>query len=282
MKKQTINVKGSEITVLSQNQQDYISLTDMARNFEDGVVLIEKWLRNKNTIEFIGIWEQLYNPGFNSPEFEGIKNEAGLNRFTLSVKKWIEKTRAVGLMAKTGRYGSGTFAHKDIAFEFGSWLSPEFKLYLIKEFQRLKEEEYRTKELEWSFQRTLAKVNYKIHTDAIKDHLVPQRITKAQANAIYANEADLLNIALFGITAGEWRQENTKKEGNMRDYASLEQLVVLSNLESINAVLIHQGIGQPERLRQLNDIAISQMKSLLSTASLKRLGESGKKNKGRN
>ena len=171
---------------------------------------------------------------------------------------------------------------KDIAFEFGSWLSPEFKLYLIKEFQRLKEEEYRAKELEWSFQRTLAKVNYKIHTDAIKDHLVPQRITKAQANAIYANEADLLNIALFGITAGEWRQENTKKEGNMRDYASLEQLVVLSNLESINAVLIHQGIGQPERLRQLNDIAISQMKSLLSTASLKRLGESGKKNKGRN
>jgi hypothetical protein len=167
MKKQTINVKGAEITVLSQNQQDYISLTDMARNFEDGVVLIEKWLRNKNTIEFIGIWEQLYNPDFNSPEFEGIKNEAGLNRFTLSVKKWIEKTRAIGLMAKTGRYGSGTFAHKDIAFEFGSWLSPEFKLYLIKEFQRLKEEEYRAKELpEWSFQRTLAKVNYKIHTDA--------------------------------------------------------------------------------------------------------------------
>ena len=170
MKKQTINVKGAKITILSQNQQDYISLTDMARNFEDGVVLIEKWLRNKNTIEFIGIWEQLYNPDFNSPEFEGIKNEAGLNRFTLSVKKWIEKTRAIGLMAKTGRYGSGTFAHKDIAFEFGSWLSPEFKLYLIKEFQRLKEEEYRAKELpEWSFQRTLAKVNYKIHTDAISN-----------------------------------------------------------------------------------------------------------------
>lgn len=228
MKKQTINVKGAEITVLSQNRQDYISLTDMARNFEDGVVLIEKWLRNKNTIEFIGIWEQLYNPVFNSPEFEGIKNEAGLNRFTLSVKKWIEKTRAVGIMAKTGRYGSGTFAHKDIAFEFGSWLSPEFKLYLIKEFQRLKEEEYRAKELEWSFQRTLAKVNYKIHTDAIKYRLIPQRITKARANAIYANEADLLNVALFGTTAAEWKQDKPDKAGNMRDYATLEQLVVLS------------------------------------------------------
>jgi len=279
MKKQTINVKGAEITVLSQNQQDYISLTDMARNFEDGVVLIEKWLRNKNTIEFIGIWEQLYNPDFNSPEFEGIKNEAGLNRFTLSVKKWIEKTHAIGLMAKTGRYGSGTFAHKDIAFEFGSWLSPEFKLYLIKEFQRLKEEEYRAKELEWSFQRTLAKINYKIHTDAIRDHLIPQRITKARANAIYANEADLLNVALFGITAGEWRQDNPDKAGNMRDYATLEQLVVLSNLESINAVLIHQGSEQPERLRQLNDIAISQMKSLLGADALKRLGKPGKRDK---
>jgi hypothetical protein len=279
MKKQTINVKGAEITVLSKNQQDYISLTDMVRNFEDGVVLIEKWLRNKNTIEFIGIWEQLYNPDFNSPEFEGIKNEAGLNRFTLSVKKWIEKTRAIGLMAKTGRYGSGTFAHKDIAFEFGSWLSPEFKLYLIKEFQRLKEDEYRAKELEWSFQRTLAKVNYKIHTDAIRDRLIPQRITKARVNAIYANEADLLNVALFGITAGEWRQDNPDKAGNMRDYATLEQLVVLSNLESINAVLIHQGSEQPERLRQLNDIAISQMKSLLGAGALKRLGEPGKRDR---
>lgn len=281
MKKQTINVKGAEITVLSQNRQDYISLTDMARNFEDGVVLIEKWLRNKNTIEFIGIWEQLYNPVFNSPEFEGIKNEAGLNRFTLSVKKWIEKTRAVGIMAKTGRYGSGTFAHKDIAFEFGSWLSPEFKLYLIKEFQRLKEEEYRAKELEWSFQRTLAKVNYKIHTDAIKYRLIPQRITKARANAIYANEADLLNVALFGTTAAEWKRDKPDKAGNMRDYATLEQLVVLSNLESINAVLIHQGIEQPERLRQLNDIAISQMKSLLGAVALKRLGEPGKRDKGK-
>jgi hypothetical protein len=253
----------------------------MVRNFEDGVVLIEKWLRNKNTIEFIGIWEQLNNPGFNSPEFEGIKNEAGLNRFTLSVKKWIEKTHAVGMMAKTGRYGSGTFAHKDIAFEFGSWLSPEFKLYLIKEFQRLKEEEYRAKELEWSFQRTLAKVNYKIHTDAIKDRLIPHRITKAQANTIYANEADLLNVALFGMTAGKWREANSGKSGNMRDYATLEQLVVLSNMESINAVLIHQGIAQSERLLQLNNIAISQMKSLLGASVLKRLGGPGKPGKGK-
>ena len=272
MKKQTINVKGAEITVLSQNQQDYISLTDMVKKFGDESILYN-WLRNRNTIEFLGIWEQLYNPSFKPLEFERFKSEAGLNTFALSPKKWIDATNAIGLLSKAGRYGGGTFAHKDIAFEFGSWLSPEFKLYLIKEFQRLKEEEYRAKELpEWSFQRTLAKVNYKIHTDAIKDRLIPQRITKARANAIYANEADLLNVALFGITASEWRQDNPDKAGNMRDYATLEQLVVLSNLESINAVLIHQGIGQPERLRQLNDIAISQMKSLLGAGALKRLG----------
>jgi hypothetical protein len=252
----------------------------MVRNFEDGPVLIEKWLRNKNTIEFIGIWEQLNNPVFNSPEFEGIRNEAGLNRFTLSVKKWIEKTNAVGILAKTGRYGGGTFAHKDIAFEFGSWLSPEFKLYLIKEFQRLKEEEFRMQSLEWNLQRTLAKVNYKIHTDAIKDKLIPPRISKTQANFIYANEADLLNVALFGMTAGEWRQGNSGKSGNMRDYAALEQLVVLSNLESINAVLIHQGLEQPERVRQLNDIAINQMRSLMGAASLRRLAGRGKDEKG--
>jgi len=277
MKKRTISVKGAEIAVYAQGQADYISLTDMVRNFEDGLVLIEKWLRNKNTIEFIGIWEQLNNPNFNSPEFEGIKNEAGLNRFTMSVKKWIEKTGAVGLIAKTGRYGGGTYAHKDIAFEFGSWLSPEFKLYLIKEFQRLKEEENRAQSLEWNLQRTLAKVNYKIHTDAIKARLIPQRITKAQTSHIYANEADLLNVALFGTTAAEWRKRNSGKTGNMRDYAALEQLVVLSNLESINAVLIHQGLGQSERLRQLNDIAITQMKSLVSAAALKRLSGKGKR-----
>lgn len=270
MKNRTINVKGSEIAIYRLNQEDYICLTDMVRNFEDGLSLIEKWLRNKNTIEFIGIWEQLHNPVFNSPEFEGIKNEAGLNRFTLSIKKWIEKTNAVGIVAKTGRYG-GTFAHRDIAFEFGSWLSPEFKLYLIVEFQRLKEEETRALSLEWNLQRTLAKVNYKIHTDAVKEKLIPPKITRDRINAIYANEADLLNVALFGMTAREWREANQDKEGNIRDYATLEQLVVLSNLESINAVLIHQGLPQSKRLKQLNEVAITQMKSLAGVAGLKKL-----------
>ena len=226
------------------------------------------------------MWEQLNNPVFNSLEFEGIRNEAGRNSFFLSVKKWIEVTGAVGLYAKAGRYG-GTYAHKDIAFEFGSWLSPEFKLYLIKEFQRLKDEEAQTKSLEWSFQRTLAKVNYKIHTDAIKDRLIPPRVTKSQATAIYATEADLLNVALFGITAAQWRQSNPKQPGNMRDAATLEQLVVLSNLESINAVLIHQGLKSSERLMQLNDIAISQVRSLIGNSAIKRLaGPGGKSGKG--
>lgn len=268
--KKTINVKGSEIAVFRKEQEDFISLTDMVRTFEDGLVLIEKWLRNKNTIEFIGIWEQLHNPTFNSPEFEGIKNEAGLNRFTLSVKKWIEKTNAIGIVAKSGRYG-GTYAHKDIAFEFGSWLSPEFKLYLIVEFQRLKEEESRALSLEWNLQRTLAKVNYRIHTDAVKEKLIPPRLTNARITAIYANEADLLNVALFGATAREWREANPDKEGNIRDHASLEQLVVLSNLESINSVLIHHGLAQTERLTQLNSIAITQMKSLTGDPTIKRL-----------
>jgi len=270
-KGKSILVKGTKIKIISNDIGDFISLTDMVKNLEDGLVLIEKWLRNKNTIEFIGIWEQLNNPLFNSPEFEGIKNEAGLNRFTLSVKKWIEKTNAKGIIARAGRYDSGTFAHKDIAFEFGSWLSPEFKLYLIKEFQRLKEEESKTKSLEWNLQRTLAKVNYHIHTDAIKENLIPVKLTKLKINHIYANEADLLNVALFGITAQEWRNSNPGKEGNVRDYADIEKLVVLSNLESINAVLIRQELTQPERLIQLNNIAITQMTSLINNRQLKRL-----------
>lgn len=203
---------------------------------------MEQWLKNKDTVLYLGVWEQLSNPGFNSLEFEGIKNEAGRNSFYLSAKKWIEATGAIGLHAKVGRYG-GTYAHKDIAFEFGSWLSPEFKLYLIKEFQRLKDEESRATSLEWSFQRTLAKVNYKIHTDAIKERLIPPRLSPAQTGIIYASEADLLNVAMFGITAAQWRQVNPDQGGNMRDAATLEQLVVLSNLESINAVLIHQGLA---------------------------------------
>ena len=266
-----ITVKGTEISIIQKGKDDFISLTDMVKGFEDGLVLIEKWLRNKNTIEFIGIWEEINNPDFNSPEFGGIKNEAGLNRFTLSVKKWIDRTNAIGIIAKTGRYGSGTYAHKDIAFEFGSWLSPEFKLYLIKEFQRLKEDENYRHKLDWNLQRTLSKINYHIHTDAIKEKLIPKELTKQQINFVYANEADLLNVALFGITAKQWRDSNTEKEGNIRDHATLEQLVVLSNLESINSVLIHQQLNQGERLQQLNKIAITQMKTLLSSSAIKKL-----------
>ena len=270
MKNRVINVKGAEVTIATRHEQDYISLTDMVRNFDGGSALIEQWLKNKDTVLFLGVWEQLNNPGFNSLEFEGIKNEAGRNSFFLSAKKWIEATGAIGVHAKAGRYG-GTYAHKDIAFEFGSWLSPEFKLYLIKEFQRLKDEESRVTSLAWSFQRTLAKVNYKIHTDAIKERLVPPRLTSKQTGIIYASEADLLNVAMFGITAAQWRQANPDLSGNMRDAATLEQLVVLSNLESINAVLIHQGLAAPERLTQLNAIAITQMRSLVGIREIKQL-----------
>jgi hypothetical protein len=270
MKKRSINVIGAEIAIQSRNQQDYISLTDMVKNFGDESI-IYNWLRNRNTIEFLAIWEKLYNPDFNPVEFERFKSEAGLNRFSLSPKKWIDATNAIGIYAKSGRHGGGTYAHKDIAFEFGSWLSPEFKLYLIKEFQRLKDEESRSSALEWNFQRTLAKVNYKIHTDAIKERLIPPRVTKAQSNTIYASEADLLNVALFGMTASDWRQQSPEKLGNMRDHSTLEQLVVLSNLESINAVLIQQELDASRRLKQLNDIAISQMKSLAGVVAMKNL-----------
>lgn len=270
-KSKTINVQGTEINIIQKENQEFISLTDMVKGFDEGLVLIEKWLRNKNTIEFIGIWEEINNPDFNSPEFEGIKNEAGLNRFTLSVKKWGEKTNGIGLIAKTGRYGSGTFAHKDIAFEFGSWLSPSFKLYLIKEFQRLKDDENDRLKLEWNIQRTLAKVNYHIHTDAIKANLIPETLDKSKINFIYANEADLLNVALFGITAKQWRDKNPNTDGNIRDIATIEQLVVLSNLESLNSVFIHQGQSQSERLLQLNAIAITQMKALLNSKQVKKL-----------
>ncbi len=270
MKIKSILVQGTEITIASRHEQDYISLTDMVRNFNGGSALIEQWLKNKDTVLFLGVWERLNNPVFNSLEFEGIKNEAGRNSFFLSAKKWIEATCAIGLHAKAGRYG-GTFAHKDIAFEFGSWLSPEFKLYLIKEFQRLKDDEAQSKSLEWNFQRTLAKVNYKIHTDAIKERLIPPRLTKMQTIVVYASEADLLNVALFGCTAAKWRQANADQIGNMRDAATVEQLVVLSNLESINAVLIHQGLSGSERLTQLNAIAITQMRSLVGMSAVKRL-----------
>ncbi len=269
-KRSNIEVQGTTIGILSQPGGDYISLTDMVRNFDGAGALIEQWLKNKDTVLFLGVWERINNPDFNSLEFEGIKNEAGRNSFFLSAKKWIDLTGANGLIASAGRYG-GTYAHKDIAFEFGSWLSPEFKLYLIKEFQRLKDEENDRLKLDWNLQRTLAKINYRIHTDAIKDTLIPPSITKAQASAVYASEADLLNVALFGQTAKQWRDANPGAEGNLRDHAPLEQLVVLTNLESLNSVLIRQGLPQPERLATLNDIAITQMRTLLSASSVKRL-----------
>ncbi len=275
MKNRTITVKGTEVSVTTRHEQDYISLTDMVKNFEGAGALIEQWLKNKDTVLFLGVWEQLNNPGFNSLEFEGIRNEAGRNSFFLSAKKWVDRTGGIGLEAKTGRYG-GTFAHKDIAFEFGSWLSPEFKLYLITEFQRLKEAEASTRSLEWNFQRTLAKVNYRIHTDAIKEHLLPPVLTKEQMSRVYSSEADLLNMALFGTTAVEWRGANPKLPGNMRDHATLEQLVVLSNMESINALLIRQGLDAPERLQQLNSVALTQMKSLTARSLRKALGSKRK------
>lgn len=269
-KKSSIDVQGVAITVVSHDAGDYISLTDMAKKFGDDV-LIYNWMRNRNTLEFIGIWEQIHNPAFKGIEFETFRNQAGLNRFSLTPRKWIEATGAIGFQSKAGRYGGGTYAHKDIAFEFGSWLSPEFKLYLIKEFQRLKNEENDRLKLDWNLQRTLAKINYRIHTDAIKDTLIPPSITKAQAGVVYASEADLLNVALFGQTAKQWRDANSSAEGNIRDHAPLEQLVVLTNLESLNSVLIRQGLPQSERLATLNDIAITQMKTLLSASSVKLL-----------
>lgn len=273
MKNRTIKVKGADVTIATRYGQDYISLTDMLKA-KDGDFFISDWLRNRNTVEFLGIWESVYNPAFNYGEFALIKSQAGLNSYKISVKEWVEKTQAIGLHATAGRYG-GTYAHKDIAFEFGMWISAEFKIYLIKEFQRLKDEESRATSLEWSFQRTLSKVNYKIHTDAIKEHLIPPRLTPAQTGVIYASEADLLNVALFGITAAQWRQANPELSGNMRDAATLEQLVVLSNLESINAVLIHQGVDATARVIQLNNIAITQMRSLVGLDGLKKLASPG-------
>jgi len=269
-KKNTIEVQGTYISILSQAGGDYISLTDMVRNFDGGGALIEQWLKSKDTVLFLGVWEQINNPDFNSLEFEGIRNEAGRNSFFLSAKKWIELAGAKGLIASAGRYG-GTYAHRDIAFEFGSWLSPEFKLYLIKEFQRLKDEENDRLKLGWNLQRTLAKINYRIHTDAIRETLIPPAITRQQALLVYANEADLLNVALFGQTAKQWRDAHPGAEGNIRDHAPLEQLVVLTNLESPNSVLVRQGLSQPERLRKLNEIAISQMRTLLAARNVKRL-----------
>ncbi len=269
-KKSTIKVQGTAITIISHKEDDFISLTDMVKNFDGGSALIEQWLKNKDTVLFLGIWEQINNPDFNSIEFEGIKNEAGRNSFYLSAKKWLKATNAKGLIASAGRYG-GTYAHKDIAFEFGSWLSPEFKLYLIKEFQRLKEDENRRLSLDWNLNRTLAKLNYRIHTDAIKTHIIPPSITKEQESFVYASEADVLNVALFGKMAKQWRDENPLREGNIRDYATIEQLLVLANIESMNAEFIRMGLPQSERLRKLNRIAITQLQSLIGNVNIKKL-----------
>jgi len=263
-----IEVKGVSITVINNKQDEFISLTDMLKA-KDGDFFISDWLRNRNTVEFLGIWESVNNPDFNYGEFAIIKSQAGLNSYKLSVKEWVEKTNAIGLQAKAGRYG-GTYAQIDIAFEFGMWTSAEFKVYLIKEFKRLKEDESDRLNLEWNFQRTLAKVNYKIHTDAIKENLIPEELNKKQTSIIYANEADVLNIALFGKTAKQWREEHPTKKGNIRDFATIQQLVVLSNLESINAMLIHQDASQKDRLVKLNKMAITQMKSLVENINLKK------------
>jgi len=266
----SLTVQGVEVSLTAKGDEDYISLTDMVTKFEGGSVLIESWLRNKNTVEFLGVWERLNNPSFNSPGFEGIRDKAGLNRFTLSVRAWNQETNGIGLIAKAGRYG-GTSAHKDIAFEFGSWLSPEFKLYLIKEFQRFKEQEALSGGIEWSIRRSLAKVQYRVHTDAVKEHLIPAQLTGAQIGFVYATEADLLNKALFGMTAKEWRTANPDAEGNIRDNATMEQLVVMSSLESQNALLIQQKMSPADRLVMLNTLARNQLTSLLSNPSIKSL-----------
>ncbi|MGB3342269.1 MAG: KilA-N domain-containing protein [Aequorivita sp.] len=268
----TFKVKEQNITIFNKNEEDYISLTDIARikNEDEPKDVVKNWFRNRSTVEFLGLWERINNPSFKGVEFDPLLREAGSNSFTLSPSKWINTTNATGIISKIGR-GGGTYAHKDIAFEFASWISAEFKLYLIREFQRLKNDESIRLQLEWNFQRTLSKINYKIHTDAIKEHIVPNLLSKAQINFIYANEADLLNVALFGITAKQWKDANPDSKGNMRDEARIEQLVVLSNMESINALLIEQGLSQKERLKQLNKVAIFQIKSLLANEPLKRL-----------
>lgn len=271
-KNKKIEIKGIVVSTIIDNKNDFISLTDIAKFKNSGAtgLVISHWMSTRFTIEFMGLWEQMHNQKFNVTEFGNIRNQSGSNGFVLTSKQWTERTRAIGVISKPGRYG-GTYAHKDIAFEFASWISPEFKLFLIKEFQRLKEIEIERQQLGWDLKRNLAAVNYRIHTDAIKENLIPEKLSKGQTNLIYANEADVLNKALFGLTAKEWRDKNKKQKGNIRDYANAAQLVCLSNLESLNAELINQKIEQPQRLVLLNKIAIKQIKSLLQVASIKKL-----------
>ncbi|MBU1178652.1 KilA-N domain-containing protein [Patescibacteria group bacterium] len=267
-----IIVRSVNVSLFHHKKDDYISLTDIAR-YKDSVrsdYIVQNWMRNRSTIEFLGLWEKINNPDFNSIKFDGIKSQAGLNSFSLTPKRWAKETDATGVISKTGRYG-GTYAHKDIAFEFASWISAEFKLYLIKEFQRLKEEENKRLALDWNAKRMLTKINYRIHTDAIKAHIIPTLVTKKQLNVVYASEADILNTALFGLTAKQWRQKNPQQKGNVRDYADVRQLVCLANLESLNAEFIRQKLSQSERLCQLNQIAIVQMKSLVENKAVSKL-----------
>ncbi len=254
----TLLVKGIEIRTKKINSEDYICISDMLKA-KDGDFFITDWLRNRNTLEYLGIWEQVFNPDFNCGEFAIIKSHAGLNSFKISVKEWVESTHAIGIMASAGRYG-GTYAHRDIALEFGMWINPEFKIYLIKEFQRLKAEEQ--KQLGWSAKRELAKMNYRIHTDAIKQNLIPPKLNSRKASLIYADEADVLNVAMFGMTAQEWRESNPDKKGNIRDYASINELICLANMENLNSVMIGEQTPQSERLKKLNQIAIHQMQIL--------------------
>jgi hypothetical protein len=268
-----INVQGTAISIICQKKEDYICLTDIAKHkdSERNDHILQNWLRNRNTIEFLGLWEKLNNINFKPLEFEGFKNQAGLNSFSLTPKRWIESTNAIGIISKSGRYGGGTYAHKDIAFEFASWISAEFKLYLIKEFQRLKEDETQRLSLDWNLRRMLSKANYRIHTDAIKEHIVPELVSAEQINFAYANEADVLNVAMFGKTAKQWRDNHPRHEGNIRDYANIEQLIVLANIEAMNAEFIRMELPQGERLTRLNTIAILQLKSLTNTPSIKQL-----------
>jgi KilA-N domain len=269
MLKQKIVVEGTEITILNNDEQDFISLTDMLKN-KDGDFHVSDWLRNRNTLEYIKVWEEMNNPDFNYGEFAIIENRSGLNGFKVSAKELIEKSNISCIKSTTGRYG-GTYAHKDIAFEFGMWISPKFKLYLIKDYQRLKDEEQAKINPEWNITRLLAKVNYKIHTDAVKEHLIPPRIAKNHEGFVYANEADILNKALFGMTSKEWREQNIDKKGNIRDFAAIEQLIVLSNLESINAEMIKMQMPSSDRIIRLNEIAIYQMVSLSNSEPIKKI-----------
>ena len=278
IKKEVLHAKGIDISIYTEDyQNEYISLTDIAkyRNEDDPRFVIQNWMRNRNTVEFLGVWESLHNPEFNRVQFEAVKSEAGLNRFVMTPSKWIEQMNAIGMTTKAGRYGGGTYAHSDIAMSFATWISPEFQLYIMKDYRRLKADENSRLSLGWNLNREISKLNYRIHTDAIKQNLIPPELTPEQMAYKYANEADLLNVALFGMTAKKWRDSNKGKKGNIRDYATIQQLLVLANLESYNAVLIGQGKTQGERLRLLRELAIQQLDTLsrLNMDSLPRIEE---------